>query len=169
MLAKCKQYANHMSMESVREQIQIFTRRFGLLNASCCDECCGEQVSMTQSHILFEVRRAGSPSMLQVAQELGVDVTTFSRQVKTLEARAFISRTVSPDDRRVTLLGLTDEGTRVLERIDSFMAARVEKIFDHMTLFERETVVRSLGLLNEALIQTAQDSGNQKGIIACCK
>jgi len=86
-----------------------------------------------------------------------------------LEARAFISRTVSPDDRRVTLLGLTDEGTRVLERIDSFMAARVEKIFDHMTLFERETVVRSLGLLNEALIQTAQDSGNQKGIIACCK
>ena len=55
-------------MESIREQLQIFTRRFGLLNESCCDECCGQQVTMTQSHILFEVRRSGSPSMQQVAE-----------------------------------------------------------------------------------------------------
>ena len=39
-------------MQSVREKLQIFVRRFGLLSASCCDECCGEQVSMVQSHIL---------------------------------------------------------------------------------------------------------------------
>ena len=156
-------------MEFVREQLQIFTRRFGLLNASCCDECCGEQVSMAQSHILFEVRRSGNPSLQQVAQELGVDVTTFSRQIKTLEIKALVCRKASPDDRRVTLLGLTDEGMRVLERIDSFMAVRLEKIFDPMTSFERETVVRSLGLLNEALNQATRNSGNQEGIIACCK
>lgn len=156
-------------MESVREQLQIFTRRFGLLNASCCDECCGEQVSMTQSHILMEVRRLGSPSMLQVAQELGVDVTTFSRQVKSLEAKSLVTRRVSPEDRRVMLLGLTEEGIRVLERIDSFMSAKLEKIFYHMSAFERETVVRSLGLLNEALTRAVQKNDNQEGIIACCK
>lgn len=107
--------------------------------------------------------------MLQVAQELGVDVTTFSRQVKALESKALISREVSPEDRRVTLLGLTDEGIRVLERIDGFMAARLERMFGSMSLFERETVVRSLGLLNEALIRTAQDSTESEDIIACCK
>ncbi|MHB8057833.1 MAG: MarR family transcriptional regulator [Desulfuromonadaceae bacterium] len=71
-------------MESVREQLQLFTRRFGLLNASCCDECCGELISMAQSHILFEIRRAGTPAMQQIAEELGMDITTFSRQVKSL-------------------------------------------------------------------------------------
>ena len=143
-------------METVREQLQIFTRRFGLLNASCCDECCGEQVSMVQSHILFEVRRAESPAMQQVAEELGVEVTTFSRQAKALEAKGLISRRVSADDRRVTLLGLTDAGRQVLEKIDGYMAGRLERIFGRMSAFERETVVRSLGLLNGALIQAAQ-------------
>jgi DNA-binding MarR family transcriptional regulator len=156
-------------MESVREKLQIFVRRFGLLNASCCDECCGEQVSMVQSHILFEIRRKGAPSMQQVAEELGMDITTFSRQVKTLETKGMIVRTVSPEDRRVTLLGLTAAGKDVLERIDRYMAEKIEQIFSSMTSFERETVVSSLGLLNEAVARVGCCGGPQKSNVACCK
>ncbi|MDA8430214.1 MAG: MarR family transcriptional regulator [Geobacteraceae bacterium] len=156
-------------MESIREQLQIFTRRFGLLNESCCDACCGEQVSMTQSHILFEVRRSGSPSMQQVAEELGIDVTTFSRQAKALEAKGLLSRSVSADDRRVTRLGLTAAGMRVLEKIDRYMAGRLEKVFGGMTLFERDSVVRSLGLLNDAVAKAGEDAVHSGGSIACCK
>jgi len=156
-------------MESIREQLQIFVRRFGLLNASCCDECCGEQVSMVQSHILFEVRRAGDPSMQRVAEELGMDITTFSRQVKVLEKKGLVSRRVSPDDRRVSLLGLTAAGRRVLEKIDHYMAGRLEMIFACMSDFERETVVRSLGLLNEAVAKAGESDARLKGAVACCK
>lgn len=156
-------------MESIREQLQVFTRRFGLLNESCCDECCGEQVSMTQSHILCEVRRLGRPSMQQVAEDLGIDVTTFSRQAKALETRGLLSRSVSPDDRRVTLLGLTEAGMQVLEKIDQYMAARLEKVFGGMTSFERETVVRSLGLLNDAVAKAGDAEVKSGGLIVCCK
>ena len=156
-------------MKSVREELQLFVRRFGLLNASCCDECCGEQVSMVQGHILFEVRRKGSPSMQQVAEELGMDITTFSRQAKSLGTKGLIVRRVSPDDRRVSLLGLTPAGEEVVERIDRYMADRVEVIFSAMTPFEQETVVRSLGLLNSALARTACCGVRQIENIACCK
>lgn len=156
-------------MESVREKLQIFVRRFGLLNASCCDECCGEQVSMVQSHILFEVRRTGNPPMQRVAEELGMDVTTFSRQVKTLETKGLIARQVSPDDRRVSLLGLTAAGEDVLKRIDRYMAEKIEQIFSSMSPFERETVVMSLGLLNEAVAKAGCCNGSLKNNIACCK
>ena len=156
-------------MESIREQLQIFVRRFGLLNASCCDECCGEQVSMVQSHVLFEVRRAGDPSMQRVAEELGMDITTFSRQVKVLEKKGLVSRRVSPDDRRVSLLGLTAAGRRVLEKIDHYMAGRLEMVFACMSDFERETVVRSLGLLNEAVAKAGESDARLKGAVACCK
>ncbi len=149
---------------NIREQLQIFVRRYGLLNAACCDECCGEQVSMVQSHILFEVRRLDSPSMQRVSDELGIDITTFSRQVKGLEGKGLVARRVSPDDRRVTLLALTAEGRVVLDKIDRYMAERLERIFGQMSLFERETVVRSLGLLNEAIARS-----DQGGTIACCK
>ena len=156
-------------METVREQLQLFTRRFGLLNASCCDQCCGEEISMAQSHILSEIRRAGSPAMQEVAEELGMDITTFSRQVKNLEAKGLVRRRVSPDDRRVSLLGLTGDGQQVLEKIDAYMAARLERVFGRMSAFERETVIRSLGLLNESLVGTAQVTENGEGAVACCK
>lgn len=153
-------------MESVREQIQIFVRRFGLLNASCCETCCEEQVSLLQSYILCEIRRTGDPAMQQVADELGIDITTFSRQVKSLEKRRFIVRRMSPKDRRVTLLGLTDEGKRVLEQIDRYMTKKIEDIFSLMSPFERETVTRSLGLLNGVL---ATNGNRTKEKLACCK
>lgn len=137
-------------MESVREQLQIFTRRFGLLNASCCETCCGAQVSLVQSHILFEVRRAGNPAMQQVADELGMDITTFSRQIKTLESRGLVTKSPSGNDRRVNLLNLTAEGSQILAQIDSFMETKIENIFASMTPFERNTVINSLQLLNEA-------------------
>lgn len=155
-------------MESVREKLQVFVRRFGLLNASCCDECCGEQVTMAQSHILFEIRRLESPSMQRVAEELGMDVTTFSRQVKGLEGKGFVARQVSPDDRRVSLLGLTGEGRRVLEQIDRYMTDKIEQIFSTMTLFERETVVSALGLLNEAVARVGCSGDTRRNNVACC-
>lgn len=155
-------------MESVREKLQIFVRRFGLLNSACCDECCGEQVSMAQSHILFEIRRIGNPSMQRVAEELGMDITTFSRQIKALETKGLVARQIAPDDRRVSLLGLTSEGAQVLEKIDRYMAARIERIFASMTPFERDTVIRSLGLLNEAVAKAASHGGPQDKTIACC-
>ncbi|TWJ18261.1 MarR family winged helix-turn-helix transcriptional regulator [Geobacter argillaceus] len=148
-------------MESVREMLHIFVRRFGLLNAECCDECCGEQVSMVQSHILLEIRRTENPSMQRVAEELGMDITTFSRQAKTLEAKGLVTRQASPDDRRVSLLGLTSEGLQVLEKIDLYMSGRIKRIFSSMTPFERETVVRSLGLLNEAVAKAGCCNGQQ--------
>lgn len=124
---------------------------------------------MAQSHILFEVRRAGSPSMQQVAEELGMDVTTFSRQVKSLESKALITRRISPGDRRVSLLGLTDAGRQVLEKIDRYMAGRLELVFACMSDFERETVVRSLGLLNDAVARAGETGVRSEGAVACCK
>jgi len=156
-------------METVREKLQVFVRRFGLLNADCCEECCGEQVSPVQSHILSEIRRVGNPSMQQVADELGMDITTFSRQVKTIEGKGLVERRVSPEDRRVSLLGLTSEGERVLEQIDRYMAAKIEQIFAFMTPFERETVIRSLGLLNEAVTKAGSCCALSAEKVACCK
>jgi DNA-binding MarR family transcriptional regulator len=66
-------------------------------------------------------------------------------------------------------LGLTDEGLRILEKIDVFMAGRIERIFQYMSPFERDTVVRSLGLLNEAISRAGKEDALQGGKIACCK
>ena len=70
-------------MENARELFQIMTRRFGLLNKNCCS-VGGNDVTLVQSHILYEVDRQHNPSMQQIADTLGTDITTFSRQVQSL-------------------------------------------------------------------------------------
>ncbi|ADG81330.1 transcriptional regulator, MarR family [Thermincola ferriacetica] len=145
-------------MESTRDLFQIFVRRFGLLNASCCDCCCGEEVSLVQSHILYEIRRQKSASMQQVANALGMDITTFSRQVKTLEKKGLVRKKPHPEDRRIYLLSLTTAGEELENRIDERMKAFIDNILSQFTEFERDMVVKSVQLLNKAILKAG----------ACC-
>ena len=85
-----------------------------------------------------------------------MDVTTFSRQSKMLESKGLISRRVSSDDRRVSLLSLTPEGELVLSKIDLYMTKQLESIFSFMTPFERDSVVRALRLFNQTLTTSGQ-------------
>jgi DNA-binding MarR family transcriptional regulator len=142
---------NMDQQKHIRELLQVFFRRFGLLNANCCENCCGEEVSLVQSHILWEVKRREKPSMQQVAEALGIDITTFSRQIKTLENKTLIRKTTDPNDRRVSLLSLTPRGEELENKISTLMQEYIKKIFAHMTDFERDVVISSIRLLSEAI------------------
>ncbi|SFM47156.1 DNA-binding transcriptional regulator, MarR family [Paenibacillus sp. 1_12] len=141
-------------MENTRELFQIMTRRFGFLNKNCCsvDGC---DISLIQSHILYEIDHQHKPSIQQVAEALGTDITTFSRQVQSLIKMNLVKKTPDPDDRRVYVLSLTMEGKYVATTIDQQMNTYLNEIFSHMNEFEKETVIRSIKLLNEAMAKSS--------------
>ena len=89
-------------------------RRFGFLDKNCCS-AGGCEISLIQSHILYEIDRRHKPSMQQVAEALGTDITTFSRQVQTLVKMNLVKKSPDPNDRRVHLLSLTAESSSVDE------------------------------------------------------
>ncbi len=134
--------------------IRVLARQFGILNANCCDTCCGEEVSLVQSHIIIEIDRRTNPSMQEVARSLGMDITTFSRQIKTLESRRLVTRCQDPGDKRINLLKLTPEGVQVKQQINNRMKEYLELLFSELTEFERDTVVRSVRLLSRAMEKT---------------
>ena len=156
-------------MEPIKEQLQILFRRMSLLNASCCDECCGEQISVTQCVILREVRRRPDSSMQHIAEELGVDITTFSRQIKRMETKGLFIRRISPADHRVNLLILCPAGVEALLKIDDYISTQFVEIFERMSRFELETVARSLTLLNDAMQVIAESERNQDERLAFYK
>ncbi|CAG7642821.1 hypothetical protein PAESOLCIP111_04388 [Paenibacillus solanacearum] len=142
-------------MENVRELFQMMTRRFGFLNKNCCS-AGGCDISLIQSHILYEIDRQHKPSIQQVAEALGTDITTFSRQVQSLIKMKLVKKTPDPDDRRVNLLSLTTEGKYVAASIEQQMNDYLNEIFSHMNDFEKDTVIRSIKLLNEAMAKSGQ-------------
>ncbi|RUL50923.1 MULTISPECIES: MarR family winged helix-turn-helix transcriptional regulator [Lysinibacillus] len=141
-------------MENKREIFHVLTRRFGLLDKNCCSIGSFE-ISPIQSHILYEIDQQHEPSMQQIAQNLAMDITTFSRQIQTLVKMDLVKKTPSSVDKRVSILSLTVQGKFVATTIDHSMNAYLDEVFSHMNEFERETVLRSLKLLNEAMSKSS--------------
>ncbi|MDQ6418363.1 MarR family winged helix-turn-helix transcriptional regulator [Paenibacillus sp. LHD-117] len=141
-------------MENVRNMFQILSRNFGLLNEQCCDSCCGQEVSLVQSHILYEINRQHKPSMQEIAGALGMDITTFSRQVKTLVEKDLVKKTPHPTDNRINILSLTPEGLSIENSINLTVNAQLNGVLSRMSEFERETVLRSIQLFNDAMLQS---------------
>ncbi|MEO3944867.1 MarR family winged helix-turn-helix transcriptional regulator [Gorillibacterium sp. CAU 1737] len=140
-------------MENARELFQIMTRRFGLLNKFCCTEC-GCDISLVQSHILYEVNRQHHPSMQLIAGILGTDITTFSRQVQSLVKMNLMKKTPDPSDRRVYTLSLTERGACIAASIDKQMTDFLNDVFSTMSEEERDMVLRSIALMNEAMAKS---------------
>lgn len=141
-------------MENLRGLFQVMTRRFGLLNKNCCS-AGGYDISLVQSHILYEIDHQHKPSMQQIAETLGMDITTFSRQVQSLVKMNLVKKTPFPEDKRVYILSLTTEGKFVATTIEKQMNTYLNDVFSHMNEFEKETVIRSIKLLNEAMAKTS--------------
>ncbi|MGN7296407.1 MarR family winged helix-turn-helix transcriptional regulator [Ferdinandcohnia sp. SAFN-114] len=140
-----------MENTNLRSLFQMIVRRFGFLNEQCCENCCGEEISLLQSHILYEIKRQNDPSMQEVAGALGIDITTFSRQIKTLVDKELVKKTPHPDDNRVNILSLTKKGETMEINIDEEMNHYLSQILSHLSEYERESVIRSVKLLNDAM------------------
>lgn len=140
-------------MENLRDMFQIMTRRFGVLNKVCCT-AGGIDISPIQSHILYEIDKQHKPNIQQVADTLGTDITTFSRQIQTLVKMNLIQKTPDPSDRRIYVLSLTVEGKFIAETIDQQMNSFLTEVFSHMNEFERQTVIRSIQLLNDSMAKS---------------
>lgn len=141
-------------MENKRELFHVLTRRFGLLNKNCCSIGAAD-ISTIQSHILYEIDKQHEPSMQQIAETLAMDITTFSRQIQTLVKMELVKKTPSSQDRRISILSLTTQGKFMATAIDETMNNYLDEVFSHMNEFERETVIRSIKLLNDAMAKSS--------------
>ncbi|MHA6484571.1 MarR family winged helix-turn-helix transcriptional regulator [Paenibacillus sp. strain BS8-2] len=145
-------------MDNVRNMFQILSRNFGLLNEQCCENSCGQEVSLVQSHILYEINRQHRPSMQEISGALGMDITTFSRQIKTLVEKGFVRKTPDSVDSRINILALTPEGLSIENNINQTVNAQLNGVLSTLTEFEKETVLRSIQLFNHAM----------KDVGSCC-
>jgi len=139
-----------MEMQQIRETFHLMTRRLGLLDKNCC-KVGDTDISVTQSHILYEINKRYQPSMQEIADALGIDITTFSRQIQTLIKLDLVIKGEHLEDRRVYVLSLSEEGEHIVNTISEYVNAYFQEVFSNMTEFERDTVIRSIQLLNRSL------------------
>lgn len=78
------------------------------------DTMASSGLKVTQLPILVGLGSAGDLPVSALAEALGLDRTTLTRNLKVLERRGLVSFAVDDEDARVRLVSLTEKGSRVL-------------------------------------------------------
>jgi len=95
---------------------------------------------------------AATPGVDQrsLARSIGLDASTTGGVVDRLEARGLLRRQASPDDRRVRLLTLTDEGHELLRAITPSMLRAQQRMLEPLAPEKRDEFMDSLRVLVRA-------------------
>lgn len=91
-----------------------------------------EELTPSQLSAMGVLRREGQLQIGELAAAEQVRAPSMTRLVDHLESRGLVRRTPSPTDKRACVVGLTDQGTELLEanreRRNEWLAVRLEKL-----------------------------------------
>jgi DNA-binding MarR family transcriptional regulator len=96
--------------------------------------------------LLRRVGQWGPVRTSDLAERIGLDVSTVSRQLAGLEKAGLVVRAIDPDDKRAALLNLSGEGKRIVTKIQR---ARRELMGDALADWRIEDVERLAELLEQ--------------------
>ncbi len=98
--------------------------------------------------------------MSELATRVNSSLSRLSHVVKKLEARGWVTRTPCPDSRRVTMVSLTEQGWRVLEKAAPGHVETVRSlVFDGLS----EQQVHELHRLAGHIVQRIESAGLSGG------
>jgi DNA-binding MarR family transcriptional regulator len=120
------------------------TRKLGLLEKSEAS-CYG--ITLSQCHILLEIRRAGSISVNALSKVLGLDKSTMSRNINNMVVQGLVTRGTDPENRRHLSIALSGKGQDLILNICDNMDRYYLDVLHSVPEDKREKVLESLELL----------------------
>jgi len=106
--------------------------------------------------ILARLHELGPMRLSDLAAHLGLDISTVSRQARTLEDRGYIARADDPTDGRAVRLTLAEPGHAVLRTAFEHRQAWLDDSLADWTPADRRHLTELLGRLADALAQPDQ-------------
>jgi len=104
------------------------------------------------SYLLARTLQAAGPiSLNDLAGRLGLDATTVTRQVATMEAQGLVRRRAEPADGRVSLVALAPKGDKKMGAEQRARRGRVQELLETWPTRDRVELGRLLGRLNDAI------------------
>jgi DNA-binding MarR family transcriptional regulator len=97
------------------------------------------------------VDAAGPISVKDLASRLGLDATTVTRQLASMERSGLLRRRSDPDDGRVNLIELSPKGRRAMSTVQRARRERVEHLFIGWSRRDQLGLGHLLGRFNDAV------------------
>ncbi|MDV2582441.1 MarR family winged helix-turn-helix transcriptional regulator [Alkalibacillus haloalkaliphilus] len=102
-------------------------------------------------HILHMVEQFGPVRMSEVAHGLGINKSNLTPLIQKLEDHQYLIKQRSLEDRRVTIINLTDEGRAFLEDKKAILESRVESRLSTLSHEEQKELEEAFRKVNMIL------------------
>jgi DNA-binding MarR family transcriptional regulator len=135
--------------QKIEQQITVLLRRVQRIHMSTS---AGDvEVYRSAYGIMARLADEGPQRLGALATGFGLDPSTITRQVQSLERAELAVRSTDPTDRRASILELTDEGRIVLERTRSARRERFYSVLAEWPESDRTEFGRLLEQFNSSL------------------
>lgn len=131
--------------KALRQLIQTFVRRFGLLDQGRTP--CGHPMPVSEAHTLMELLRTPGVEQTELAVRLSLSKSAVSRMVDRLERRSLVRRTKSADDGRAICLSLTEKGKGMAAGLNRDSLGLFDRILTALPDRKKKMLIESLTLL----------------------
>ena len=111
------------------------------------DECAGFDLTAVQYASLSTIEANPGVDATRLSALIAFDRSTIGGVLERLEAKGWIARDPSPHDRRVKLLRITAEGTRLLREVEPAVRRVQERLLAPLAPHDRAVMLRLLGEL----------------------
>ena len=128
------------TIEEIRAFNRYYTGLIGLLN----DHLLDSEYSLAEVRILYEINTHQPVSASKIMSEMGIDKGYLSRVLKQLEKNGLISKQVSGEDARVTLVSLTAKGETLFSRLNAASDQQVETLIKNLTREQQRALVEHM-------------------------
>lgn len=145
--ASCCPGADSAAARSLAELSQRLVRALNLLERE--QVCCGD-VTVQQCFTLCLLRQEGSKTMQQMAEALGLAVSTLTRNVDVLERRGQVVRERGAEDARVVRVSLTAEGAALAGKLLATELDCCGQLLELVPAERRDALLTALGDLIQA-------------------
>ncbi|MBM0227963.1 MULTISPECIES: MarR family winged helix-turn-helix transcriptional regulator [Micromonospora] len=107
------------------------------------------EINPGHARALAVLMRHGALRLSTLAEQLHIAPRSTTEVVDGLQERGLVERRPDPEDRRATLVALTDEGTRVGAAIRAARNAEAERFFGDLDEADRADLARILRTLRD--------------------
>ncbi|MFC6254171.1 MarR family winged helix-turn-helix transcriptional regulator [Secundilactobacillus hailunensis] len=123
-----------------------------------------KQPQRGQMRLLLLLNKKDRLTNSQIVDELDIRPSSVSVMVKKMEAEGLVERHDSDEDKRVSLISLTDKGRETITSSHNFKTEFSDELFDSLSDEEKETLGQLLEKLTSGLDEkfTKWDDGEER-------
>jgi DNA-binding MarR family transcriptional regulator len=142
--------------QKIERQMTVLLRRVQQIHLSTAS---GDMTLERSAYgIMCQLADEGPQRLGALAAAFGLDPSTITRQVKSLEDAGLAARTPDTTDRRASILDLTDEGREILDSTRTHRRGRLHEAMSDWTIEERWEFGRLLERFNAAVDRLSQEA-----------